>query len=103
MREVMRELNIKSFGPRLTQLLEKLSPHPVTGYFFHHPDGRPLRYESVARAFRAIRGKVGMGHVHLHDLRGTFIMHRAMVVKNFRQLQAEVGHGDAQSIPGISY
>ena len=33
-----------------------------------------------------------------HDLRGTFATHRAMVVKSFRQLQAEMGHLDLKSI-----
>lgn len=98
-REIMREFRLESLGPRLTRLLESLVPHPKTGYYFcQSDDGRPLRYDWVNREFVIARGKAGLDHVHLHDLRGTFTMHRSMVVKNFRQLQAELGHRDAHSI-----
>ena len=33
-----------------------------------------------------------------YDLRGTFCMHRAMVVKSFRQIQTEMGHASPKSI-----
>ena len=36
---------------------------------FSHPDGKPLRPNSVTRAFKVIAESVGLQHVRLHDLR----------------------------------
>ena len=36
---------------------------------FSHPDGTPLRPDSVTRAFRTIARSLGLNGVRLHDLR----------------------------------
>ncbi len=84
-----RYFSIKSLGPRFEALLNRIKPHPVTGLYFCQPTGR---------LFAKIRGAAGVPHVKPYDLRGTFAMHRAMVVRNFRQLQTEMGHSSPMSI-----
>jgi site-specific recombinase XerC len=76
-----------------------MSPHPVTGYFFFSSrNGRPYSLSQVEHRFDVARRRAGLEHVISYDLRGTFAMHRAMVVRNFRQLQTEMGHGNPLSI-----
>jgi integrase len=75
-----------------------MTPHPETGYFFFKRAGRPYSLSQVEHLFSKAREAAGLGHTIPYDLRGTFAMHRAMVVKNFRQLQTEMGHGNPQSI-----
>ena len=44
-------------------------PLEPTDLVFSHPDGRPIRPDSVTRAFHAIAESVGLRGVRLHDLR----------------------------------
>lgn len=99
-REAMRELDISTLGPRFAVLAAGLKPHPQTGFYFYASvaQGRCLSVSYANRRFVEARSRVGLEHVHQHDLRGTFAMHRAMVVNSFRQLQAELGHGDPRSV-----
>lgn len=99
-REVMREFDIPSLGPRFARLLLELKPNPRTGFYFYANDrsSRALSYSYFNRLFTQAKKKAGLDHIKPHDLRGTFCVHRAMVVKSFRQLQVEMGHGDARSI-----
>lgn len=97
-KEHRRYILIKSLGPRFAALLKRLKPHPVSGLYFANPNGNPLSLWNMEHKFLAARDRAGLGHVIPYDLRGTFAMHRAMIVKNFRQLQTEMGHGNPQSI-----
>lgn len=93
-----RYFSIASLGPRFDKLLKGLRPHPETGFFFCRADGKPYPLITVQHGFVRARKLAGLDKVIPYDLRGTFAMHRAMVVKNFRQLQAEMGHGNPMSI-----
>lgn len=101
MRDAMREFDIASLGPRFAALIARLKPHPKTGFYFYANLGSSshLSDQYAEKLFQDARTAAGLGHnVHLHDLRGTFAMHRARVVTSFRQLQAEMGQGDPASI-----
>ncbi|OGS00543.1 MAG: hypothetical protein A2V88_05590 [Elusimicrobia bacterium RBG_16_66_12] len=96
---VKRYFEIASLGPRFQALLQRLTPHPVTGlYFYNNETGKPYEIDSIDRVFVKVRHAAKLDHVTPYDLRGTFAMHRAMVVKNFRQLQTEMGHSNPMSI-----
>jgi integrase len=97
-KEHRRYIPIDSLGLRFKALLGRMAPHPETGYFFFKRAGRPYSLSQVEHLFAKARKLSGLEHVISYDLRGTFAMHRAMVVKNFRQLQTEMGHGNPQSI-----
>ncbi|MEK7233598.1 MAG: tyrosine-type recombinase/integrase [Elusimicrobiota bacterium] len=102
-RERMRELDVASLGPRFADLLTRLKPHPLSGFYFHatlrEPNKSTAMSDSYAgRRFTEARNAAGLDHIHMHDLRGTFAVHRAMVVTNFRQLQAELGHSNPASM-----
>lgn len=107
-RDQMREFDIVSLGPRFAALLGRLSPHPKTGYYFYAFErggtGSALSYNYFQRLFSEAREAARLPELqpneklHPHDLRGTFAMHRAMVVNSFRQLQAELGHGNPRSM-----
>lgn len=98
-RLAMRKIEIDSMGPRLRLLLEKMVPHPQSrAYFSFQNDGAPMSYSWVSKLFREARVKAGLGHVKIHDLRGTFAMHRAVVIQDFRQLQAELGHSSPNAV-----
>ncbi len=107
-REQMREFDIASLGPRFTALLARLTPHPETGFYFyalgHAGTGGALSYNYFQTLFSRARKAAGLAgdgsteRLHPHDLRGTFAMHRAMVINSFRQLQAELGHGNPRSM-----
>lgn len=102
-RDRMRELDVASLGPRFADLLTRLKPHHQSGFYFHatlrEPDKSTAMSDSYAgRRFTEARHAAGLDHIHMHDLRGTFAMHRAMVVNNFRQLQAELGHSNPASM-----
>jgi integrase len=99
-RDAMRPLNIKSLGPRFSVLLPKLKPHPVSNlYFYANNSKRTAISESYALLkFKMALAAIGRTDFTLHDCRGTFATHRAMVVSSFRQLQAELGHGNQKSI-----
>lgn len=97
-RESMRALKIESLGPRFAALLPKLKPDAASGRYF------PMSPYVVNDNFIVARKKAGLDIAfpgvafHVHDLRGTFCVHRAMVVQSFRQLQYELGHRDAKSV-----
>lgn len=91
-RDCMRRLNIESLGPRFESLLPTLVATDASGRLF------PFTYSDVNERFITARRAAGLDHVHLHDLRGGFAVHRALVVKSFRQLQYELGHRDAKSV-----
>ncbi|MCM2303089.1 MAG: tyrosine-type recombinase/integrase [Elusimicrobia bacterium] len=99
-RDATRPLDIKSLGPRFAALLPKLKPHPVSGLYFYANDAKLTAItESYAISlFQKALAAVGRIDFTLHDCRGTFATHRAMVVNSFRQLQAELGHGNQKSI-----
>ena len=93
-----RYFTISTLGTRMRKLLERLKPHPKSGLYFCRRDGEPYKLGTVEQAFSRARGQAGLGHINSYDLRGTFAMHRAMVVKSFRQLQSEMGHSNPNSI-----
>lgn len=93
-----RYFTIKSLSPRFEALLNRIKPHPVTGLYFCKPNGQAYTCDRIDRIFAKIRDTAGLPHVKPYDLRGTFAMHRAMVVRNFRQLQTEMGHSSPMSI-----
>jgi integrase len=99
-RQAMRAFTVSSMGPRFGRLLAQLKPNPRSGYVFYLKDGSttPLSYSYLHHRFVEARRAAGLDHIHLHDLRGSYAIHRAMVVKSFRQLQSELGHSDAKSI-----
>ena len=94
-----RFLSIKGIGPRLEQLLPRLKPHPESGYYFAATkSGKPWQGHNIDATFKTLRDMAGLEEFHLHDLRHTFAMHRAMTRITFRQLQIELGHSSPQSI-----
>lgn len=97
-----RYFKIKSLGPRFEALLRSLTPHPVTGlYFCRATTGKPYISRYVLKVFdKAVTAAGITKRLPLvpYDLRGTYATHRAMVVRNFRQLQTEMGHSSPQSI-----
>lgn len=102
-RDRMRELDVASLGPRFADLMTRLKPHPQSGFYFHatlrDPNKATAMSDSYAgRRFAEARHAAGLDHIHMHDLRGSFCMHRALVVTNFRQLQAEMGHSSPASM-----
>jgi integrase len=96
--EHRRYFSIPTLGSRFRKLLERLKPHPKTGLYFGRPDGEPHKLITVEHAFGRARKLANLDHITSYDLRGTFAMHRAMVVKGFRQLQSEMGHSNPNSI-----
>ena len=96
--EHRRYFSIPGQGSRFSKLLARLNPHPKTGLYFGRSDGEPHKLITVEHAFGRARKLAGLDHVTSYDLRGTFAMHRAMVVKGFRQLQTEMGHSNPNSI-----
>lgn len=100
MRSAMREFEVAGLGPRFTALLARLQPHPVTGYYFYANkfSKTSLSVAYANRRFIEAREAAELPEIHMHDLRGTFAMHRAMVVATFHQLQQELGHRDARSV-----
>ena len=63
---------------------------------FSHPDGRPIRPDSVTQAFRRIAGKAGLGGVRLHDLRHT---HATLLMKlnvNPKVVSERLGHSSTR-------
>lgn len=95
---VYRYLSVDSLGPRAVALLRRLKPHPQTGYFFAGRRGRPLPYPWTRTHLSQGARKAGFNWLHPHDLRHTFAMHRAIVIRDFRQLQMELGHEDPASV-----
>lgn len=93
-----RYFSISGLGPQFIGLLKRLKPHHKTGLYFCRPDGSPYKLDFIEHCFSRVRKIAGFDHMTSYDLRGTFAMHRAMVVKSFRQLQAEMGHSNPNSI-----
>ena len=95
-----RRFRVASLGPHFQELLTSLVAHPETGLFFCNPaTGRRYVARYLQLTFKKAVAEAGIERrVVPYDLRGTFAMHRAMVVNSFRQLQAEMGHGDPKSI-----
>ena len=63
---------------------------------FSHPDGRPIRPDSVTQAFRRIAGKAGLEGVRLHDLRHT---HATLLMKlnvNPKVVSERLGHSSTR-------
>ena len=96
--EHRRYFSIPTLGLRFRSLLERLKPHPRTGLYFCKPDGEAYQLDTVEHAFSRARVLANLSHITSYDLRGTFAMHRAMVVQGFRQLQSEMGHSNPNSI-----
>ena len=96
--EYFRWFTIEQLGNRFVELMRRINSHSKTGNFFVVKNGEPIKPVSFEHAFVKVRNKIGLGDTHIHDLRHTFCMHRAMVVKSFRQLQTEMGHSSAASI-----
>lgn len=95
---VYRYLTIDGLGPRFVSLLSKLKGHPTTGYFFAGQHGKPFPYPWLRAKLVAGARKAGIEWFRSHDSRHTFAMHRAIIVKDFRQLQMELGHEDPVSV-----
>lgn len=95
---VYRYLSIDSLGPRFTSLLRSMVPHPLTGNYFAGRRGQPLTYSWVYKHLAKGGDEAGFTWLRPHDLRHTFAMHRAMVIRDFRQLQMELGQEDPASV-----
>jgi len=95
-----RYLSIESLGPRFSSLLKGMRPHPSTGYYFYGANGRgtPLPYQWARRQLVSGARKAGLNWLRPHDMRHTFAMHRAIVIRDFRKLQMELGHEDPVSV-----
>jgi integrase len=97
-REAMRTLKVDHLGPRLDIILSKMRPDSATGKYF------PYSERVVGNDFDVARKKAGLDKLfpetgfHIHDLRGTFAVHRAMSGVAPRQLQYEMGHKNSASI-----
>ncbi|MEE8425102.1 MAG: tyrosine-type recombinase/integrase, partial [Elusimicrobiota bacterium] len=89
-------------GPRFEELLKSLTPHPKSGLYFANPEtGKPYCPRYLQKVFQKAVIAAGIEKrlpLRSYDLRGTFAMHRAMIVRDFRQLQTEMGHRDAGSL-----
>jgi len=59
---------------------------------FSHPDGRPIRPDSVTQAFRRIADRVGFQGVRLHDLRHT----HATLLMNPKVVSERLGHSSTR-------
>lgn len=97
-RKAERYLSVRDIGPRLRGVLERLRPHPVSGYFFAARSGKPWQGHNIDRMFDRVRDRAGLPEYTVHSLRHTYAMHRAMTKITFRQLQIELGHSSPQSI-----
>jgi integrase len=97
-RECMRILKVANLGPRFGALLSKLTPDPLSGLYF------PLSRGIVDDDFAKARKQAGLDQLfpevgfHIHDLRGTYAVHRSMAGVAARQLQYEVGHKSWESL-----
>lgn len=98
--QALRFLEIQSLGPRFSELLSRLTPAGGEGYFFPgYGDDEPVCSGTLNYWFyQILKIRPEFSKYHLHDTRGTFTVHRAMVIKSFRQLMVELGHTNAQSV-----
>ena len=97
-RAAMRKFEIATLGGRFQRLMAQMVPHPETKKYFHFDRHGDMSYSWVSKLFREARSKAGFKDIKIHDLRGSFCMHRAVVVKDFRTLQQEMGHASPSSI-----
>lgn len=97
-RDCRRKLTIKDLGPRFSALLSKMSPDPRTGNYFAIPYNAVTENFVIARERAKLKDEFNGVDFHVHDLRGTFAVHRGVVVKTMRQLEAELGHNDWKSL-----
>jgi len=68
---------------------------------FSHPDGRPIRPDSVTRAFHEIAASVGLRGVRLHDLRhahATILLQQRV---NPKIVQERLGHSSVSTTLNI--
>jgi site-specific recombinase XerD len=99
--KVYRYLSIDGLGQRFISLLQNLKAHPASGNYFYStqdPKGGPLPYHFARRQLVSGARKAGLSWLRPHDMRHTFAMHRAIIVRDFRQLQMELGQEDPVSI-----
>ena len=72
-------------------------PLESTDLVFSHPDGRPIRPDSVTRAFPEIAKSVGLRDVRLHDLRhahATILLQQGV---NPKIVQERLGHSSVST------
>ena len=72
-------------------------PLESTDLVFSHPDGRPIRPDSVTRAFPEIAKSVGLRNVRLHDLRhahATILLQQGV---NPKIVQERLGHSSVST------
>ena len=72
-------------------------PLESTDLVFSHPDGRPIRPDSVTRAFPEIAESVGLRGVRLHDLRhahATILLQQGV---NPKIVQERLGHSSVST------
>ncbi len=72
-------------------------PLESTDLAFSHPDGRPIRPDSVTRAFPEIAKSVGLRDVRLHDLRhahATILLQQGV---NPKIVQERLGHSSVST------
>ena len=98
--KIYRYLLIDSLGERFISLLKNMKPHPATNFYFYGAkgEGTPLPYRWARRQLVAGARKANLDWLRPHDMRHTFAMHRAIVIRDFRQLQMELGHEDPISV-----
>ncbi len=95
-------------GCRLVSLpdfmMEELSLHLAAyaepgpqGRLFHGAKGGPLRRAILQRAWDEARAKVGMEHLHFHDLRHTGNTLAAATGASTKELMARMGHASAEA------
>jgi len=77
-------------------LAEYAQPGPQ-GRLFVGPKGGPLRRAVLQRAWDEARAKVGMEHLHFHDLRHTGNTLAAATGASTRELMARMGHASAEA------
>jgi integrase len=75
-----------------------MKAHPESGFFFAGRRNRPLPYSWVYKHLTEGADSAGFAWLRPHDLRHTFAMHLSIVVRDFRQLQMELGHEDPTSV-----
>lgn len=93
-----RYLKIDSLGSRFESLLKRLNLHPITGYYFSNSEGNPVNMRQVQKEFKKAFKAAGLKNFVGHDMRGTFAMHRAIVITNFYELMREIGHKSPVSL-----
>ena len=84
----------------MEELLHHLAAHAEpgrNGRLFRGAKGGPLRRAVLQRAWNEARVKVGMEHLHFHDLRHTGNTLAAATGASTRELMARMGHASAEA------